>query len=49
MADWRLDLHLTIPAGLHDASDTDRIITITLVDLHGQGSPGVAGINTDHR
>ena len=45
----RSNLYLTIPPSLHDSCNAGGIVTATLVDLHGQGGSGMAGINTDHR
>jgi hypothetical protein len=33
----------------HDAGDTGRIVAVTLIDLHLEYRPGMAGVDTDHR
>src|SRR6266581_7447304 len=43
------DAHLFEPAGLHDASDTSRIVAVTLIDLHLEYRLGMARVDTDHR
>jgi hypothetical protein len=44
-----LDAHLLKPAGLHDAGDADRVVAVTLIDLHLEYRPGMASVDTDHR
>ena len=44
-----LDVDLLEPAGLHDAGDANRIVTVALIDLHLEHSLGMACINTDDR
>src|SRR5215472_6198240 len=49
MAVRRLDLNLPVPTGLHDACDAGRVITVALVDLHGQSRLRMPCVDADDR
>jgi hypothetical protein len=41
------DADLLVPPALHDTGDANRVVAITLVDLHLQSCLGVSGIDAD--
>ena len=43
------DAHLLVPSTLHDARYANRVVTVTLVDLHLQSRFRMPGIDADDR